>query len=184
MKMHALILPEHNKRIQVSERRQLLAGENWVLANFCGWHSLVMASCFSLLCLLHSVIYVVCGSLMMFYPIKIFDICHGKETASKLLGSTPHDHILIRTSESLVGMLLVTISIILFMVSFVKDREFQIFFSKGCILIHALMGIWRFYFERRVEDLARDWPRQAVGDFIFSLSWVFFLIFNWREKYD
>jgi len=50
-------------------------------------------------------------------------------------------------------------------------------------MIHALMTMWRFYFERRVEDLASDWPQQVVGDFIFALSWVF-LVFKWREKYD
>lgn len=120
----------------------------------------------------------------MFYLSEITGIGHSKETAGKLLGSTPHDQLLINISEALVGMLLVAIGVLLFMVSFVKDRDFHTFFAKGCILIHALMVVWRFYFERRVVELARDWPRQVVGDIILSLSWVFFLVFNWREKYD
>eukprot|EP01018_Ginkgo_biloba_P010180 Gb_31050 [translate_table: standard] len=143
-----------------------------------------MASSFFLVCLLYSVIAIVCGCLMMFYLKEISIFGHGLETATKLLGSTPHDQLLIQTSDSLAGMLLFVIGILLFMVSFVRDREFQSFFAKGCILLHALMALWRFYFERRVEDLSRDWPRQVVGDIIMSLSWVFFLVYNWREKYD
>lgn len=143
-----------------------------------------MASSFSLVCLLYSVIAMISGSLMMFYWREIHIFGHGMETASKLLGSTTHDQLLIQTSDSLAGMLLFVIGILLFMVSFVKDREFQSFFAKGCIFLHVLMAMWRFYFERRVEDLARDWPRQVVGDIIMSLSWVFFLVYTWREKYD
>jgi len=143
-----------------------------------------MASCFSLVCLLHSVIAIVSGSLMMFFWREVYIFGHGKETASKLMGSTPRDQLLIQTSDSLAGMLLFGIGIMLFMVSFVRDREFQSFFARGCICLHTLMAFWRFYFERGVEDLARDWPRQVVGDIIMSLSWVFFLVCTWREKYD
>lgn len=143
-----------------------------------------MAYCFSLVCLLHSVTAVVSGCLMMFFWREVSIFGHGKETASKLLGSTPHDQLLIQTSDSLAGMLLFSVGVMLFMVSFVRDREFQSFFAKGCIVLHTLMALWRFYFARRVEDLARDWPRQVVGDIIMSLSWVFFLVYNWREKYD
>eukprot|EP00252_Welwitschia_mirabilis_P011376 TRINITY_DN2558_c0_g2_i1.p1 TRINITY_DN2558_c0_g2~~TRINITY_DN2558_c0_g2_i1.p1 ORF type:complete len:122 (+),score=14.36 TRINITY_DN2558_c0_g2_i1:298-663(+) len=121
---------------------------------------------------------------MMFFWREINVFGHGVETANKLLGSTQHDQILIQTSDSLVGMLLCVIGIMLFMVSFVKDREFQGFFAKGCIVLHTLMVLWRLYFERKVEILARDWPRQIAGDIILSLSWVFFLLYNWREKYD
>ncbi|XP_023552110.1 uncharacterized protein LOC111809873 isoform X4 [Cucurbita pepo subsp. pepo] len=74
----------------------------------------------------------------------------------KLQGSSPHDQLLIRTSDS---------------------------FS-GCVLLHLAMAIWRVYFERKLEDLAQDWPRQVVGDVTLALSWVFFLVYSWREKYD
>ncbi|KAL4193405.1 hypothetical protein AMTRI_Chr06g176720 [Amborella trichopoda] len=143
-----------------------------------------MGSSFSVFCLLHSAIAVTCGALMMFYLNEISVFGYGSETASKLLGSTPHDQLLIQTAESFSGLLLFGIGFILFMVSFVKDREFQSFFAKGCILLHALMAFWRVYFERRLEDLARDWPRQVVGDLILGVSWVLFLVCSWREKYD
>jgi hypothetical protein len=35
-----------------------------------------------------------------------------------------------------------------------------------------------------VEDLGCDWPRHAVGDIALAISWVFFLVYVWREKYD
>ncbi|XP_062096145.1 uncharacterized protein LOC133801934 [Humulus lupulus] len=142
------------------------------------------SSTFFVICLLHSLIAISSGALMMFYMKEIYSLGHGYETAIKLLGSTPHDQLLIRTSDSFSGLLLITIGFLLFMVSFVRDKEFQSFFAKGCTVLHVFMALWRIYFERRVEDLAWDWIRQTVGDVLLALSWVFFLLYSWREKYD
>ncbi|CAA3018155.1 uncharacterized protein LOC111377639 [Olea europaea var. sylvestris] len=139
---------------------------------------------FFLICMLHSLMALACGALMMFYSNEVFVFSHGKEHASKLMGSTPHDQLLIRTSDSFSGLLLFAIGFLLFMVAFVKDREFHSFFAKGCVLLHVAMAIWRIYFERKVEDLGRDWLRLVVGDIALGISWVFFLVYSWREKYD
>ncbi|MBA0778160.1 hypothetical protein Gotri_006061, partial [Gossypium trilobum] len=119
------------------------------------------AAAFRLICLLHSVIALSSGALMMFYMKEMYTFTHGIETATKLLGSTPHDQLLIRTSDSFAGLLLFAVGFLLFMVSFVKDREFQSFFAKGCTVLHGSVAVWRFWFERRVEDLAWDWLRQT-----------------------
>lgn len=121
---------------------------------------------------------------MMLFSKEICIFSHGSETARKLQGSTLHDQLLLQTSDSFSGLLLFSIGVLLFMVAFVKDREFQSFFAKGCVLLHVSMAVWRFYFLRNVEDLARDWPRQVVGDIALAVSWVFFLVCSWREKYD
>ncbi|KAE8719928.1 putative phosphoglycerate mutase gpmB-like [Hibiscus syriacus] len=142
------------------------------------------SSAFMLICLLHSVIALSSGALMMFRMKEIYTFTHGIETATKLLGSTPHDQLLIRTSDSFSGLLLFAIGLLLFMVAFVEDMNFQSFFAKGCIFLHVFMAVWRFWFERRVEDLAWDSVRQTVGDILLSLSWVFFLVYSWGEKYD
>ncbi|XP_020588659.1 uncharacterized protein LOC110030328 isoform X2 [Phalaenopsis equestris] len=142
------------------------------------------SSAFFAICLLHSAVATTCGALMMFYLNEISVFGHGPETARKLQGSTPHDQLLIQISDSFAGLLLFAIGFLLFMVSFVKDRDFQTFFAKGCILLHVFMALWRISFERHLEDLARDWPRQLVGDVVLSLSWLFFLVYSWREKYD
>lgn len=142
------------------------------------------SSGFFIICVLHSLIASTSGVLIMFYLNEVSVLGHGIETARKLLGSTPHDQLLIKTSDSFVGLLLCVIGLLLFMVSFVKDREFQSFFAKGCIFLHVSMALWRVYFERKVEDLAYDWPRQLVGDFVLALSWMFFLVSSWRDKYD
>ncbi|KAG2681864.1 hypothetical protein I3843_11G164700 [Carya illinoinensis] len=139
---------------------------------------------FFLICILHSVIALTCGALMMFYSNEASVFGHGPDIASKLQGSTPHDQLLIRTSDSFSGLLLFSIGMLLFMVAFVKDREFQSFFAKGCVLLHIFMAVWRVCFERKIEDLAHDWMRQVVGDIALGLSWVFFLVYSWREKYD
>ncbi|KAM7275650.1 hypothetical protein ACFE04_017516 [Oxalis oulophora] len=101
---------------------------------------------------------------------------HGHETAQKLLGSTPHDQQLIQISNSFAGLLLFVVGFLLLMVSSVKDREFQSFFAKGCILLHLAMSLWRVYFERRIEVLAWDWPKQVVGDIVLALSWLIELL--------
>ena len=142
------------------------------------------SSGFFIICMLHSAITLTCGAFIMFYLKEISVFGHGSETARKLMGSSPHDQLLIQVSDSFAGLLLFVIGILLFMVAFVKDREFQSFFAKGCVLLHASMALWRVCFERRLEDLARDWPRQLVDDFVLGLSWVMFLVYSWREKYD
>lgn len=142
------------------------------------------SSGFFAICMVHAAIAAACGALMMFYLNEIAVIGHGPETARRLQGSTPHDQLLIQTSDSFAGLLLFAIGLLLFMVAFVRDRDFQAFFAKGCVLLHAAMALWRLRFERRLEDLARDWPRQLVGDLVLALSWVLFLVYSWREKYD
>ncbi|EPS73457.1 hypothetical protein M569_01303 [Genlisea aurea] len=139
---------------------------------------------FFLICILHSVVAVTCGALMMFYRDEILAFSHGRDHASKLLGSTPHDQLLIRTSDSFSGLLLFTVGFLLFMVAFVRDKDFHGFFARGCVGLHAAMAIWRIYFERKVEDLGHDWMRLVVADIALGLSWVFFLVYSWREKYD
>ncbi|KAL2245899.1 uncharacterized protein LOC105165387 [Sesamum indicum] len=144
----------------------------------------MVSSGFFLICLVHSLVAFTCGALMMFYSDEVFAFSHGKDHASKLLGSTPHDQLLIRTSDSFSGLLLCAVGFLLFMVAFVRDREFHSFFAKGCVLLHVAMAIWRIYFERKVEVLGHDWLRLVVGDIALGISWVLFLVYSWREKYD
>ncbi|KAK7317698.1 hypothetical protein RJT34_02137 [Clitoria ternatea] len=144
----------------------------------------MVSSGFTLICFLHSAIALTCGALMMFYSKEICVFGHGPETKSKLKGSTPHDQLLIQTSDSFSGLLMFNLGFFLLMVAFIKDREFQSFFAKGCVLLHISMAVWRFFFERKLEDLAYDWSRHAIGDIALAISWVFFLVYTWREKYD
>ncbi|KAJ6809444.1 putative proline-rich receptor-like protein kinase PERK13 [Iris pallida] len=139
---------------------------------------------FFAICLLHSAIATSCGALMMLYLDELSALGHGAETAGKLRGSTPHDQLLIQVSDSFAGLLLFVVGALLFMVAFVRDRDFQVFFAKGCVLLHAAVALWRVLVERGLEDLASDWPRQLVGDFVLSMSWVLFLVYTWNEKYD
>ncbi|XP_074370297.1 uncharacterized protein LOC141711621 [Apium graveolens] len=139
---------------------------------------------FFVICVLHSVVALSCGAIMMFYTNELVVFSHGKETASKLMGSTPHDQLLIQTSDSFSGLLLFAIGFLLMMVAFVKDKEFQGFFARGCVMLHVAMAVWRIYFDRKLEDLGGTWVRLVVGDIVLALSWCFFLVYTWREKYD
>jgi len=109
---------------------------------------------------------------------------HGSDIANKLKGSTPHDEQLIQISQSFSGLLLFAIGLVLFMVSFVKDREFHSFFAAGSVILYMVMALWRVMFEWKIEDLAFECPKQALGDIALAVSWVFFLVYTWREKYD
>lgn len=141
-------------------------------------------SLFRVICILHSTIALTSGTLMMFYTEKASIFGPGSEIASKLKGSTPHDELLIKISQSFSGLLLFAIGLVLFMVSFVKDTEFHGFFAGGSVILYVLMAMWRVLFEWKIEDLAYEWPKQALGDIALGVSWVFFLVYSWREKYD
>ncbi|KAL8476786.1 hypothetical protein ACS0TY_029185 [Phlomoides rotata] len=71
-----------------------------------------------------------CGAMMMYYRDGWFVFYLGKDHASLLLGSSPHDQLLIRTLDSSSGLLLFVVGFLLFMVAFVKDREFHSFFAR------------------------------------------------------
>ncbi|XP_063948975.1 uncharacterized protein LOC108222349 [Daucus carota subsp. sativus] len=139
---------------------------------------------FHLVCVLHSVAAMTCGLLLMFYTNEVFEFTHGREIAVKIKGSTPHDQLLIRTSDSFSGLLLFALGFLLFMVASVKDRNFQGFFARGCVFLHVVTALWRIYFDRKLEDLGGNWLRLVVGDIVLALSWVFFLLYTWRERYD
>ncbi|KAF8024131.1 hypothetical protein BT93_F1358 [Corymbia citriodora subsp. variegata] len=134
------------------------------------------SSRFFLICALHSLVAIACGGLMIFYSSEV--------SAMKLQGSTPHDQLLIRTSDSFSGLLLVAVGFLLIMVGFVKDREFHSFFAIGCVLLHFATVVWRVCFERKVDELAGEWPRKVFGDIALAVSWILFLVYSWREKYD
>ncbi|KAK4778525.1 hypothetical protein SAY86_006053 [Trapa natans] len=134
------------------------------------------SSRFFLICAVHSLVAITCGALMMFYSSEV--------SAIKVRGSTSHDQLLIRTSDSFSGLLLVAIGFMLIMVGFVNDRGFQDFFARGCVILHLSTAVWRFYFEKKVDDLAQEWPKKVVGDIALAASWFFFLVYSWREKYD
>ena len=78
---------------------------------------------------------------MMFYSHEVYVFGHGLKTAIKLQGSTPHDQLLIGTSDSFLGLLLFAIGSLLFMVGFVQDREFQRFFAKGFVFLLTMFTI-------------------------------------------
>ncbi|KFK35751.1 hypothetical protein AALP_AA4G031700 [Arabis alpina] len=141
-------------------------------------------SLFRVICILHSMIALTSGTLMMFYTEKASIFGPGSEIASKLKGSTPHDELLIKISQSFSGLLLFVIGFVLFMVSYVKEQEFHGFFACGSVILYVLMAFWRVLFEWKIEDLAYEWLKQALGDIALGVSWVFFLVYSWREKYD
>lgn len=73
---------------------------------------------------------------MMFYSNEASVFGHGPDVASKLQGSTPHDQLLIRTSDSFSDLLLFSNGMLLFMVAFVKDRVPEFLCQGVCASSH------------------------------------------------
>ncbi|MCO5584385.1 hypothetical protein L7F22_038311 [Adiantum nelumboides] len=89
-------------------------------------------STFQVISLLHSCVDVVFGSLTVFFLTDMAAVALGKQTARKLLGSTPHDQPLIKTSEALFDVCYVFGAIFLFMCLLLsKAKKTNAFSAKG-----------------------------------------------------
>ncbi|CAF2412230.1 unnamed protein product [Rotaria sp. Silwood2] len=136
-------------------------------------------SLFRIVCLFHAFIDVFMGSFMVLSVNTLARLTHGEEVTEKLhLTDEDEKSQLIHTSESLVGMMLIFIAILLYMISHLEQIEFQRYFSKGCILIHLLLATWRIFVESRVQALQKDLKGQIFTDLIFAAIWMTVLIFN------
>jgi len=134
-----------------------------------------MGLSFSTLCITHGIIDFLTGISILSNFEGAATFIHGKEYADLLLGSTPHDQLSIRTSETLVGILLLDIALILGIISTVKDSTFQKRFCYTALITHGLMINWRYFYASKVPALANDWKNQCVGDIIMGSSWLYYL---------
>ena len=83
-------------------------------------------SIFRVICLFHAFVNVLMGSFMVLSVSTLSRWIHGDEVAEKLhLTDEDEKSQLIKTSESLVGMMLIFIAILLYMVSHLQQIEFQ-----------------------------------------------------------
>ncbi|UJR21393.1 hypothetical protein I4U23_024483 [Adineta vaga] len=134
-------------------------------------------SLFRLVCLFHAFIDIFMGLLMIFSISTISRIAHGDEITNKLhLIDDDEKSRLIQTSESLVGMMLIFIGVLLYMVSSLEDKKFQRYFSKGCILIHILLACWRIFVEAKIQVLQKDVHGQIITDLVFAGTWLIVLL--------
>ncbi|CAF0938249.1 unnamed protein product [Adineta steineri] len=136
-------------------------------------------SLFRIICLFHACINVMMGSSMVLSISTVSRLAHVEEVTKKLhLTDDDEKSRLIQTSESLVGMMLIFIGILLYMISYLEDIAFQRYFSKGCILIHVLLASWRIFVEAQVQTLQKDVKGQIIMDLIFAGTWLTILFRN------
>lgn len=126
---------------------------------------------FSTLCRIHAGIDLLSGAAMVLNLDATAKAAHGEEIATSLLKSD-----LVRTSESLVGVLLVDFALLLGAVSTVKDEKFQRVFCGVALCTHGLMAAWRIFVESRVPELQSAWKNQLVGDALMASTWAYFLL--------
>lgn len=141
-----------------------------------------MGISFSALCRAHAAIDLATGAGMLLALDRTAQLAHGRDVAAQLLGAESETHSLqvlnLRASESLVGLLLVDIGLVLGVVATSKDARFQRNFSCVALGTHALMALWRFRVESRLPALKKDWKSQLVGDVLLASSWCAFL---WQQ---
>ncbi|KAI9016891.1 hypothetical protein DFJ74DRAFT_678698 [Hyaloraphidium curvatum] len=131
---------------------------------------------FSTLCRAHAAINLLTGGAILANLDDAAAMVHGKEKGAKLLGSTPDDRLAIRTSESLVGVLLVDVALLLGLAATAKDEGFRRDFCKVALAIHGSLAAWRFAFASKVPALEGDWQKQVLGDAVMACSWVYYLL--------
>ncbi|CAF1106676.1 unnamed protein product [Rotaria sordida] len=140
-------------------------------------------SLFRIVCLFHAFIDVFTGSFMVFSVSTLARLLHSEGVTEKLhLTDEDAKSQLIQTSESLVGMMLIFIAILLYMISHLEQIELQRYFSKGCILIHLLLATWRICVEARVQALQKDLKGQLLTDLIFAATWMIVLFFTRHQS--
>ena len=140
-----------------------------------------MGLSFSTLCRIHAGIDILSGAAMIMDLDKTAKAVHGEEIAKDLIGDaasakTSEEVSKVRITESLVGVLLVDIGLILGVVATAKRSSFQRNFASVALGTHALMAFWRYKFESKVPSLKDAWKKQLFGDAVMASTWAGFLL--------
>jgi hypothetical protein len=131
---------------------------------------------FSYLCYFHAAIDLLTGGAMLFDLDATARAVHGADVAAAMF-SQP-EPLLLRISQSLVAVLLIIISLLLVATSAATEVSFQRRFCKFALATHALMALYRFQYQSQVPILKNDIPGQLVGDALFAVTWLVFLLLN------
>lgn len=131
---------------------------------------------FQILTRFHAALDLLTGASILFAMEDAAAFLHGAKDANKLLGSTHEDKIAIRTSESLVGVLLVDVAVLLGVISVVEDEETRRAVCYAGLGAHALMATWRWKVASKVPALKGAWRGQLVGDAVLASTWAYYLL--------
>ncbi len=102
-------------------------------------------------------------------------LMHNEETADKLFSGNSEDKVAIRVGESLVGLLLVDIGILLNVMATSTSKEFQKLTYQAALVTHGLMLGWRFLYQTQLEAVRKEIPSQAFSDLVMSSTWAILL---------
>lgn len=130
----------------------------------------------SYLCLTHAALDLITGAAMLFGLDKATEVAHGKDAKEELIGTSAEDKIALRTSESLVGLLLVDVALLLAVSSTSSDETFRRRFCMAALGTHGLMASWRLTKQRQVAAVRSAIPAQLAGDAILASSWMWYLL--------
>jgi hypothetical protein len=137
-----------------------------------------MGLTFSALCRTHAALDLALGAAMVLALDKTAEAAHGKEAAEAVFGGTANkaaDKVALRVSESLAGVLLIDIGLLLGIIATAKDRAFQRNVCYAALSTYALMAAFRLTKQSQVEALRKDVPGQLVGDAVMAASWAWWL---------
>ena len=152
------------------------------------WSRITSACNFSNLCRLHAGIDILTGSAILYSVNKMATYVHGDKASELLFGKDGEEGGLIsqnllnmRVTESLVGLLLVDVGILLTVISTTTSRELQEVTCKAALGMHALMISWRLLYQRKVEAVRKEIPGQIIADVVMASTWAAYLFTQKKE---
>lgn len=135
---------------------------------------------FANLCRGHAAVDLLLGAAILYSVDLTATTMHGSAAAKELFGDEKDavksdDKVALRVSESLVGLLLVDMGILLSVISTSSSKEFQKLTCKCALGIHGLMITWRLMYQHHVISVRKDIGSQLLSDVLFASSWGLFL---------
>lgn len=130
---------------------------------------------FAYLCRVHAGLDVLAGAAILFN----WNLINKKpldNTARELFSEKSDDKITVRASESLVGLLLVDVGLLLGLLSYTDNAQLKTLTCKTAVGIHGLMIGWRLWFQHQIMPVNVDFGKQVLGDLAMAATWILYLV--------
>jgi hypothetical protein len=139
-----------------------------------------MGVSFSTLCRFHAGVDLLLGAATLASVDKAAAALHGDDIAARLVGdaataAADERVAAVRASESLVGLLLVDLGLVLGVVATAREARLQRNFAAVAAGTHALTALWRWRVASCLPALHDQWRGQLVGDLLLGGTWLGFL---------
>lgn len=131
---------------------------------------------FAYLCRVHAGLDVLAGAAILFNWNAIADKSPQNKTAKVLFSEKSDDRVAVRASESLVGLLLVDVGLLLGLLSYTESAQLKTLTCRTAVGIHGLMIGWRLWFQHQIIPVNANFGKQILGDMAMAATWILYLV--------